>query len=299
MQPLKLFRIALGLYLTCVLARLLPWAADLYSNQGVLPDFQMNPTHGYIANLLYVWDSPLAAQLFVGSLLGAAICLTIGVLPRVMAVVLWAGWAMLWHRNVFTLNPALPFIGFLLLTFPFLPRGVRSGAMPRDVWRVIWIVMAVGYTWSGVTKLMSPSWVSGDALTHVLSGPLARDVPWVHWLAQSDLTRLMTWGTLGLELLFVPLALWRRTRPWIWLAAVGLHIGILATVQFAELTLGMLVVHLATFDVQWLRGFRPATANATDTASRGDVDRVEGALRPPGAPTPLEPAVQMLPVEAR
>jgi hypothetical protein len=281
-QHLKLFRIAIGLYLTVVLARLLPWAADLYSNQGVLADFTMNPTHGYVANLLYIWDSPLAVQLFVGGLLGAAICLTVGVLPRVMAVVLWAGWAMLWHRNVFTLNPALPFIGFLLLTFPFLPRGVRSGPMPRDVWRTLWIVMAVGYTWSGITKLMSPSWVSGEALAHVLSGPLARDVPWVHWLAQSDLTPLLTWGTLGLELLFVPLALSRRTRPWIWLAAVGLHVGILATVQFAELTLGMLVVHLATFDPQWIRQasttarswrlrLRPAPARYADgSAGRPD-----------------------------
>ncbi|MGK0362565.1 MAG: hypothetical protein ACI9U2_004886 [Bradymonadia bacterium] len=266
-HPLRTFRIALGLYLSVVLARLLPWAADLYSNQGVLADFRMNPTHGYVFDLLYIWDSPLAVTLFVGGLLIAALCLAAGALPRIMAVVLWAGWAMLWHRNVFTLNPALPFIGFLLLAVPFMPRGLNRGAMPRDVWRVLWIVMAVGYTWSGVTKLMSPSWVNGEALSLILSGPLARDAPWVAWIADAAWTPLLTWSTVALELAFVPLALWRKTRPWVWLAAVGLHVGILATIQFAELTIGMLVVHLATFDPAWWPAKAPAATEAGGLAA--------------------------------
>lgn len=267
---LKMLRVAIGLYLTVVLARLLPFAADLYSNQGVLADFRMNPTHGYVFDVLYIWDSPFAAQLFVGGLLVGAICLTVGLLPRVMAVALWAGWAMLWHRNVFTLNPALPFIGFVLLCFPFLPRGVKGGAIPRDVWRVVWIVMAVGYTWSAITKLMSPSWVNGEALGYVLSGPLARDAAWVEWIAAHPaICAALTWGTLVLELLFAPLALSKRARPWVWLAAVGLHLGIIATIQFAELTIGMLIVHLVTFDPQWTAGWRRAPTVAPDVVAVG------------------------------
>ena len=37
--------------------------------------------------------------------------------------------------------------------------------------------MAVGYTFSGVTKLPSPSWRDGTALARILDNPLARPGP--------------------------------------------------------------------------------------------------------------------------
>jgi predicted DCC family thiol-disulfide oxidoreductase YuxK len=62
----------------------------------------------------------------------------------------------------------------------------------------------------------------------------------------------LTWGTLAVELLFAPLALWGRSRPWIWLALVLMHLGLLTVVDFADLSLGMLMLHLFTFDPAWL-----------------------------------------------
>ena len=55
-----------------------------------------------------------------------------------------------------------------------------------------------------------------------------------------------------LEILFLPLAAWRWTRPLIWTAMVGLHIGILGLVSFADLSAGMLMLHLFTVDVRWV-----------------------------------------------
>ena len=244
---LTLARVALGLYLAAVFARLLPWAEDLYGRAGVLADPALNPTARVMPAFVYAWDA--APTAFVAGLLGLALALAAGLWPRPVAALLWLGWALLWHRNVFTLNPAVPFIGFLLLALVATP---GRGAMPRDVWRVITLVLAVGYTWSGFTKLDSPSWRSGEALGLVLGGPLARDVPWVEALRSAPgVLRVLTWSTLALELLALPLAASRRLRPYAWLALVGLHLGILATVQFAELTLGMLVVHLFAVDPRW------------------------------------------------
>ncbi|MEZ4474024.1 MAG: hypothetical protein R3F60_25210 [bacterium] len=255
---LSLARVALGLYLAVVLARLLPWAEDLYGQRGVLGDVTLSPLHGVLPAALHAWD--VAPAVFVGALVALALALAAGLFPRVAAVLLWAGWALLWHRNVFTLNPAVPCLGFLLLAVAATP---GRGAMPRDVWRVVTIVLAVGYTWSGLTKLDSPSWRSGEALGLILGGPLARDVPWVAALQASPaLTTLLTWGTLAVELLALPLAASRRLRPWSWLSLVGLHLGILASVQFAELTLGMLVVHLFAFDPAWLPRRRRAAVAA-------------------------------------
>jgi hypothetical protein len=41
------------------------------------------------------------------------------------------------------------------------------------------------------------------------------------------------------------------TRPLMWLAMVGMHIGILALVSFADLSAGMLMLHFFTFDSRW------------------------------------------------
>jgi hypothetical protein len=61
-----------------------------------------------------------------------------------------------------------------------------------------------------------------------------------------------TWGTLGLEIAFPLLACSLRTRPWAWLSMVAMHIALLVFVDFADLSVGMLVVHLFTFEPRWL-----------------------------------------------
>ena len=123
--------------------------------------------------------------------------------------------------------------------------------------------MALGYSYGGITKLVSPSWIDGSALKHVLGNPLARP----HALRDAllmlpdVLTRIATWGALALELLFAPLALLRRVRPWLWLALVGMHLSVITLLDFADLTMGMLMLHLFTFDPAWIR---PVRTSGTD-----------------------------------
>jgi predicted DCC family thiol-disulfide oxidoreductase YuxK len=115
--------------------------------------------------------------------------------------------------------------------------------------------MALAYSYSGYTKLVSPSWTDGTALAYVLQNPLARPT----WLREALLAlppvflQLATWGGLLLELLFAPLALARRARPWIWSLMVLMHLGLLTIVDFADLTYGMLFLHGFTFDPAWIR----------------------------------------------
>ena len=101
------------------------------------------------------------------------------------AVVLWYGWAALFNRNPLISNPGIPYIGLLLLLTTLVPArehwrlpGSRAGSpfhVPRFVVVTAWILMAVGYSYSGIVKLASPSWVDGTAITHLLNNPLARD----------------------------------------------------------------------------------------------------------------------------
>ena len=136
--------------------------------------------------------------------------------------------------------------------------------MPPAILAAMWIVMSLGYTFSGWTKLVSPSWTDGTAMARVLANPLARP-NFVQSLILSlppQLLQVMTWGALGLELLYAPLALFRRVRPWIWVAMLAMHLGLMALIDFADLSFMMVILHLFTFDPAWVR---PRAAETTDT----------------------------------
>jgi predicted DCC family thiol-disulfide oxidoreductase YuxK len=263
----SLYRVFLGLYLTIHFALLRPYGAEVFSNEGVLPDATVSPLIRAFPNILAIWDDPTAVSVMLTVGVVAAITFTVGWADRLSALILWYILACLVGRNPLIGNPSLPFVGWLLLAHLFLPRQPYGSVsaigrtdpgggwrMPWPIWAAAWVVMALGYSYSGYTKLVSPSWIDGTAFTHLLDNPLARDNSLRMWLL--DLPpiyhRVLTWTALGVELFFVVLALFRRTRGWAWLAMVLMHLSLLCLLNFADLTTGMLVLHAFTFDPSWL-----------------------------------------------
>jgi predicted DCC family thiol-disulfide oxidoreductase YuxK len=270
----SVFRVVFGAYLCVHFLSLAPWGPELFSDRGMLPDASASPLAFAFPNVLTVFDSPA----FVTSLLllaaGASVLFAVGWYDRAAAVLLWYVWACLLGRNPLILNPGIPYVGWLLLAHAILP-GAPYGSVaarrrpdPGGTWRMpallfagAWILMAMGYTYSGVTKLVSPSWLDGTAVARVLENPLARPGPLrAAILSLPDgLLRLGTWATLALELLFAPLALSRRLRPWIWTIALAMHVGLIALIDFADLSLGMVMLHLFTFDPAWVPAVKART----------------------------------------
>jgi hypothetical protein len=258
------FRIIFGTYLAVHFAHLVPWGVELFSREGVLPTARLNPTHGILPNVLAWWDSPAFVTAFLVTLAGLSVLFALGVARHAAALLLWYGWACLFNRNVLISNPSIAYVGLLLLLTTLVPgreplRAFVQRAesvdfyVPAAAYWTAWFLMAVGYTFSGIVKLASPSWVDGTAFWHVVQNPLARDgvlrdfvLAMPAWAFQ-----VLTWKALALEALFLPLALWRWTRPVIWFAMVVMHIGILALVSFADLSAGMLMLHLFTMDSRW------------------------------------------------
>jgi hypothetical protein len=119
----------------------------------------------------------------------------------------------------------------------------------------MWLIMGVSYTASGLHKLQCESWLNGDALYYVLSGPLARQDNLIvsSILQNPGIIQLMTWSSLFLEISFLFLGTFYRTRKLYWTMFMGFHAGILFTVNFSDLTLGMIMAHLFTFDVTWFK----------------------------------------------
>ena len=269
------YRVIFGAYLFIHFSMLLPWGSELFSNRGMLPEASLSPLVYAFPNILAWLDAPpfVAALLLVASL--ASLLFALGVKDRWAALLLWYILACLYGRNPLISNPSLPFVGWLLLAHACLPtRPYGSWArrgdpdpgagwrMPAPLFAAAWILMSLGYAYGGYTKLISPSWLDGSALARVLENPLARP----GWLQQLVLAlpdpalRLATWSALALELGFAPLALFRRLRPALWMALLGMHLGLALLIDFADLSLGMLILHLFTFNPDWVR---PAQAGST------------------------------------
>ena len=267
----SLVRAIFGAYLFVHFTALLPYAHEVFHE--ILPP-GASPLLRLFPNILAT--APLALPLVVLAAI-ASIFFAIGLYDRVAAVVIWYVLACLFGRNPLIANPSLPFAGWLLLAHAFVPpapfgswsargridpRG--NWTMPGPIFAAMWIVMSLGYTFSGWTKLASPSWVDGTALARVLANPLARPtiLPDLLLSLPSPLLHAMTWGALALEVLYAPLALFRRARPWLWLTMLGMHLGLMFLIDFADLSFMMVVLHLFTFDPSWVRARTP---EMTDT----------------------------------
>jgi hypothetical protein len=268
----SVFRFVFGAYLLMHFVQLMPWAEEMFSNAGVLPDASASPLLAAFPNLFAYVDSPLIATMVLVAAVGLSAMLAFGRKDRVAAVLLWYLMACMFGRNPLISNPSLPYVGMLLLLHAAKP---RDWAMPPALHRVAWALMSLGYSYSGYTKLISPSWQDGTAMRRVLDNPLARP-GLVHdftsalpdWLLQ-----VSTWGALGLELLFAPLALLARARPWIWATMLALHLGLIVIIDFTDLSLGMVMLHLFTFDPRWFRR-RPRKPRQTKAPPIMEVDPI-------------------------
>ena len=267
------FRILFGMYLTVHFIQLIPYAGELFSDEGVLANPNLNPLHGLFPNPLAVWDTPIFAVFFVAVSAFLSVMFTVGVRRRTAAVLLWFAWACLFNRNNLISNPGLPYVGLILILCALLPRGDRlslgrarnaggtAGAgdsrwyFPSWIYWTAWLLLATGYTFSGVVKLASPSWVNGDAMLMLLENPLARDGIFreIALALPNGFLRILTWFSLGFEIVFLLSTFSRITRFSAWLAMIAMHLGLVLLVDFADLTLGMLMIHFFVFDPDWLR----------------------------------------------
>ncbi len=246
-------RVTLGSYIALHFAGLVPWAAEVFSNRGMLPDGSASPLLHAFPNVLAVCDAPSVAIGLVLAGAAAGVAVAAGKLDRAAAGLALFVSACLFGRNPLIANPAMPYIGLLLFAWAASPQRMDTKAWSPAILRALWISMAVGYSYSGVTKLAAPSWVDGQAFFYVLNNPLAHPGFLRELLlsAPPGALKALTWGTLGFEIVFAPLALSKRARPWLWAGMLGMHLGLLVLIDFADLSLGMVVLHICTFDPDW------------------------------------------------
>lgn len=287
----SVYRALLGSYLVLHFAMLLPYAAEVFGAGGAVAQGSMSPLFGVLPNPLVLNDGPLAVTAWVGLGVLCGIAVAVGWGDRVCSVLaaLILGW--LFQRNPLIANPSLPMLGWLLMLHAFVPpRPLGSTAgrlrgtdpdwrLPTHLFLAVWVILALSYSYSGWTKLASPSWVDGNTIRLVLENPLARDHALREWVLATPpvFLQLLTWSVMWLELLFAPLALIRCLRPWLWLAMLLAQCGFLVFLNFADLTFPMLLVHLLTFDPAWLAKYERRGPATMLFSNRGHSDRKQAS----------------------
>jgi len=269
----SLFRILFGCYLVIHFTYLLPWSAEIFSNHGALQDAASSPFFGLIPNILSINDSPEAVYRLLISAALASILFSIGLQDKLMSIWILYVLICIFARNPLIANPAQPYIGWMLLAHLFIPSGPclsfsnhKEGTLgdnwhlPCWVYKAALVILALSYSYSGYTKLLSPSWISGDAISFVLHNPLARDYWLRDWMSlmPESIMQFLTWFILYIELLYAPLALIKKMRKWLWLSMLIVQFGFLVLLSFPDLTIPMILFHMFTFDPRWVK-FRRAT----------------------------------------
>jgi hypothetical protein len=214
-------------------------------------DYTLSPTYGIFPNVLEFVDPTF----FLIILIGASLHMAFNMFPRISAAILFYGWACLLNRNVFISNPGMPYVGFILLSSTLIERQYDQ-VHKRLIW-VAWFLLGIGYTASGIHKLQCPSWIDGTAVLHVLNSPLARNNFIRNFIVALpiDCLKLMTWGSLFLEISYLPLGVFYHTRFFYWIASMMFHLGILLTINFTDLTIGMIMIHLFVYEDRYTRYF--------------------------------------------
>lgn len=256
-----LFRIVLGFYLLVHFFQLIPFAEELFGKD--MPyDPTLSPIYGIFPNIL---NYNISATGFVVFLTMVSLIMMFGIIPRRCAFVLWYGWAALFNRNVLIANPGIPYVGWILLAIALVDRKkidsdkfidnlLYQDTLPRRLLWAGWFLMAAGYTASGLHKLVvSPSWKDGTALQYVLESPLAHDNFLRDLLLQyPSFLKWNTWFSLFLEISCLPLGVFYYTRLPYWIIYFCFHVGILMLINFADLTIGVLMIHFFVFEDRWM-----------------------------------------------
>lgn len=182
---------------------------------------------------------------------GASLMLFLGIWRRWWALIFWLCMVTALNRNYLLREIHFDYLGWMLLLFLFVPggepwalrpRAVRGWSLPREFYVAVLICFGASYSFSGITKLASPEWMSGSTLAafHRLGFASGSGGGAGEALA------------VGLaEALALPLILHWRTRPWIWLVLTVFQAFLLITTRIGHISFVMVLFHLLLIHEDW------------------------------------------------
>ncbi|MFO0614992.1 MAG: HTTM domain-containing protein [Polyangiaceae bacterium] len=305
-ESAALFRIAFGLLALWTSIGVWLNLERYYGPDGLVP-WDMVKGDPYVEKISLFALAPDSQAMLAGHAVAftlASVLFTVGLFPRVSAIVISYVNVSLQYRNPFILNSGDRLFQIVAAVAAFMPlarrwsvtsyvrrlRGKGDGPLGTDFGaRLIQLEIAYVYLSSFIAKISNTRWRTGIALRDVLSSPVFAE--WPAYLSTFPIVGFLTYMTLVFELGF-PLLIWfKKPRPWLILWGIAFHAGIDALMIIPMFSMVMIVCYLpyltdgeALFTVRAIRS--PRQAVRAWLRDRAATKAGRSAPSPTDAPTP-------------
>lgn len=284
--------IAWLVYFRIVFGAIMLWEVCRYFNRGWIEKYFIDPTF-FFTYFGFGWVRPwegdlMYAHFYALGFLAAMIML--GLFYRLAAALFFLGftqWFLIDQTNYLNHFYLISLVSFLMIFLPahrawsldaLMWTRLRSETVPA--W-TLWLMRAqigIPYFYGGLAKL-NGDWLRGYPMKMWL--PWSEDTPFVGlWLDEAAL--FVSYGGLLLDLLVVPLLLWRPTRLWAFALATLFHLANVRLFQLGIFPWFMIAATLIYFPPHWPRLFV--------SFLKPGATRSAGAVVPPG---PFRPAQRL------
>jgi hypothetical protein len=259
-QYFSCIRLLFGLWLVQHFLLLFPIADELYGQEGM----KVAGASLYLKGTLAFARTPLAIKTLCLFAIFLSLCFTLKIFRRTASALLGLIWVFFFHQNLLTYNPLLPFIGWLLFAQAMVPatevrfpweREKEPFNYPPVLFKGLWLITILGYVSGGLHKWMDSSlWQNGHALDYIYRYYQAVRFDFIanSFLSLPELTRrLINWTVLFIDIFFITGFFNKRLRLFFWFMTTLMHVGILLTLKFGEISIGMIIVHFFLVEKDW------------------------------------------------
>ncbi len=306
LAPVALFRILYGLQLINWVWQLFPNLTAFFTDEGILPRSSQLTYYGDRFTLLDLAGTWWQVALFWACALVVAALLTLGWRSRLMSFLAFVVVTSFSWRDPLVLDGSDIVFRVVPLWLAFtdcggrwsldaLARRERGAPALTSGWalpvRILELQIAWIYLSTGIDKLSGQLWPQGVATYYALQLEHTFGRAWAYPIATNlVLAQTITWGTLAVELLFLPLAMLpsRATRVVAAAAAAGLHLGILTLMNVGNFPVIMLSALVLFLPSRWLeQGVARIAAVARPHMAPRAVAMADGVAQVAAVPAPL------------
>jgi vitamin K-dependent gamma-carboxylase len=228
--------IASLVFLRIAFGAIMLWEVWRYNSRGWIRRYYITPDF-HFTYYGFDWIDPLpdnGMYLLFAALGALAFCIMLGILYRFSTILFFVGFTYVFlldqarYLNHFYL---VSLISFLIIFVPahrafsidalFYPK-IRSNTAPRWALWLMRFQLAIPYIYGGIAKL-NGDWLRGEPMRGWLADrtdfPLIGELFTEEWMVY-----LFSYSGLLLDLLVVPLLLWRRTRIFAFAVSIMFHL---------------------------------------------------------------------------
>jgi hypothetical protein len=272
---LDVVRAGIGLAMFVAAVFLTPRVPELYADGGWIPwgGLRMFIDDPWTASVFFHLHTTSQVLAFHYGFIAACLCLCLGLGTPLVKWIVFIGEISYWYRcppTAYGVDEVLCNVLLILCLAP-VGRHYSVDAWLRRAWarrrgkpapsrsngwrfactRLLQIQMVLILLFSGLQKIRGNDWWNGDAVWHSLTN-YQFDAPLDFFAAHFWIVNLLTHGTLVVEVSYAFLIWGKKTRPFVLVSAIGLHLGIGAMMGLYYFSAVNIMGHLSFVRPEWL-----------------------------------------------